>query len=316
MNEDSVFLVLLRRTLIILLILLVSFLSSYLLLVRFNKAQSYKRGMSAINQALELWPGVLAQIDSLRGTIKVEPNSGSLLNDQRFSELLDSIAVKQRERIIVSGVKIPIYVKFYLHTSNLHIVPLPGNISSEKREKDSWLPTTVEVIATQQDILLSDFVDKNSQPTWAIDPLELEDKINKSPGVLSWVLAINAPGGYEQALNIVYQILLMIISFLVFFVPAYVWYDSKGRYKHVTRWTILVGATNLGGLLLYLLIGRVLATTCPECNQAVNEKQKFCPFCRVSLKTECRHCGQAFGRNWQFCASCGHKPEDNKNNLN
>lgn len=309
MTEDSAFLVLLRRTLITLLILLIVCLCSYLLLIRFNKAQSYKRGMASINQTLELWPGVLAQLDTLRGTIKPDSNSNSLLNDQRFSTLLDSIAVKQRERIVVSGVKVPIYVKFYLHTSNLHIVPLPGNISSEKQEKDSWLPTTVEVIAAQQDILLADFVDQNSQPTWAIDPLELENKINNSPGVLSWVLAINAPGGYEQALHLVYQALLMIISFLVFFVPTYVWYDSKGRYKFATRWTMLVGMTNLAGLLLYLLVGRVLATTCPECHQAVNEKQKFCPYCKVSLKTECRHCGQAFGRNWQFCASCGHKPE-------
>ncbi|MBI4854145.1 MAG: zinc ribbon domain-containing protein [Acidobacteria bacterium] len=309
MSEDSAFLVLLRRTLITLLILLIGFLCSYLLLVRFNKAQSYKRGMNAINQSLELWPGILSQLDKLRGTIKLEQNNDSLLNNPRFSTLLDSIAVKQRERIVVSGVRVSIYVKFYLHTSNLHIVPLPGNISSEKQEKDSWLPTTVEVIATQQDILLADFIDKNSQPTWAMDPLELENRINSSPGVLSWVLAINAPGGYEQTLNLVYQILLMIISFLVFFVPTYVWYDSKGRYRHAVRWTILVGATNLAGLLLYLLIGRVFATTCPECHQAVNEKQKFCPYCRVSLKTECRHCGQAFGRNWQFCASCGHKPE-------
>ncbi len=313
MSEDSTFLVLLRRTLITLLVLLIVCLYSYLLLVRFNKAQSYKRGMVAINQALELWPGVLAQLDKLRGTIKLESNNESLLNNQRFLALLDSIAVKQRERVLISGVKIPIYVKFYLHTSNLHVVPLPGNISSEKQEKDSWLPTTVEVIATQQDILLADFIDKNGQPTWTIDPLELENRINNSPGVLSWVLAINAPGGYEQTLNLVYQMLLMIISFLIFFVPTYVWYDSKGRYRHSGHWTMLVGATNLGGLLLYLLIGRVLATTCPECHQAVNEKQKFCPYCRVSLKTECRHCGQAFGRNWQFCASCGHKPERENN---
>lgn len=308
MNEDSTFLVLLRRTLITLLILLVVCLCSYLLLVRFNKAQSYKRGMAAINQALELWPGVVENLDSLRGSIKLETQE-SLLNNQRFSALLDSIAIKQRERIIISGVKVPVYVKFYLHTSNLHIVPLPGNISTEKQEKDSWLPTTVEVIATQQDILLADFIDKSSQPTWTMDPLELENRINNNPGVLSWVLAINAPGGHEQALSILYQVLLMIISFLIFFVPTYVWYDSKGRYRHAGRWTTLVGATNLAGLLLYLLIGRVLATSCPECHQAVNEKQKFCPYCRVCLKTECRHCGKAFGRNWQFCASCGHKPE-------
>lgn len=308
MTEDSSLLVLLRRTLIALLILLVICLCSYLLLTRFNKAQSYKRGMAAINQALELWPGILAQVEALRGNIKLEPNE-SLLNNQRFLSMLDSIAIKQRERIVVSGIKTPVYVKFYLYTSNLHIVPLPGNISSEKQEKDVWLPTTVEVIATQQDILLSDFVNQSGQPTWAIDPLELENKINSNPGVLSWMLAINAPGGYEIILGWIYQTILMIISFLVFFVPTYVWYDSRGRYKHSLQWTVLVGATNLAGLLLYLLVGRVLATTCPECHQAVNEKQKFCPYCRVLLKTECRHCGKPFGHNWKFCASCGQKPD-------
>jgi len=308
MIKDSAFLVFLRRTLTILLILLLGLLFTYLTLARINKAESYKKGMAAINQSLEFWPKILSQLEALRGTIPISSNQDTLLNNLRFVNLLDSLAAKQKEKILVSGTKVPVYVRFYLHTTNAHIVPLPGNISTPKQDKDLWLPTTVEVIAAQQDILLADFIDKKSQPTWAIDPLELETRLNNNPGVLSCILVINAPGGQEQTLSWIYQILLMVVSLLIFFVPTYVWYDSRGRYRNVVLWTTLVTVTNIAGLLIYLLAGRVLATSCPECNQAVSEDQKFCPFCRVPLKTECIHCGQPFGSNWQFCASCGHKP--------
>lgn len=309
MNRDSAFLTLLRRILIILLVLLPLGFCSYLLLARTNKAQSYKRGLAAINQALEIWPTTISQLESLRENIPADLKNDSLLNSQPFFNLLESTAAKQREKVLVEGVKVPIYIKFYLQTTNGHIVPIPGNIAIAKQEKDQWIATSVEVIAIQQDVLLADFISKSSQPTWAIDPLELESKISSNPGVLSWVLVINAPGGYEQSLAWIYQVLLMIVSFLVFFVPTYVWYDSSSRYRRSILWTSIVAFTNLSGLLVYLLVGRIPATTCPECKQAINEKQKFCPYCRVSLKTECRNCGQPLGGNWRFCASCGSKGE-------
>ncbi|MBL8194513.1 MAG: hypothetical protein JNM06_12035, partial [Blastocatellia bacterium] len=56
MTKDSAFLILLRRTLTILLIGLIGLLCTYLTLARINKAESYKKGMAAINQSLEFWP--------------------------------------------------------------------------------------------------------------------------------------------------------------------------------------------------------------------------------------------------------------------
>ncbi len=310
MNQDSAFLTLLRRTLVILLVLLPFCICSYVFLARLNKAKSYERGINSINQALETWPATISQLESLLENLPADLTKGeSLLNSQTFSNLLESTALRQREKVLVEGIKVPIYVRFYLQTTNGHIVPIPGNIVMAKQEKDQWIPTTVEVIAAQQDILLGDFINKNKQPTWAIDPLELETRLNSNPGVLSWVLVINAPGGYEQTLAWLYQVSLMIVSFLVFFIPTYVWYDSSSRYRHSSLWTTIIAFTNLGGLLIYLFLGRIPSTTCPDCNQAINENQKFCPYCRVRLKTECSNCGQPLGRNWQFCASCGNKEE-------
>ena len=188
------------------------------------------------------------------------------------------------------------------------MMPITGNTNLLTIDKDPWLPTTVEVIVAEQDMMLSDFIANGVKPAWALDPLELETSLNSNPGVISWSLMLSAPGGYERALFRVTQLLLMLSSFLILFVPAYVWQDARGRYRGAPLWTAAVALTNIVGLLAYLLFGRVTATSCYECGQAVNDQQKFCPYCRVHLKAECLNCGQPLGRNWRYCAICGTKP--------
>src|SRR5262249_48022967 len=143
----------------------------------------------------------------------------ALLDNPRFLNAADALSDKHRERVLLEGnVRVMIYLHVQVHTNNAHLVPLPGN-SNLIGDKEIWLPATAEIIAEQQDLLLADFIARGEQPTWAQDPLEVENRLNANPGVLSCALIVNAPGGYERALGWIYQILLMLASFLIIFVP-------------------------------------------------------------------------------------------------
>lgn len=313
MSENSAFLIMLRRLLTAALVLIAILFILYLGLIRFNRAASYKHGMAAINQARELSPGIIADVKELRESIQLETkDSEELIANQRLKTLLDSLENKQRQKLVVDGVKVSVYTRYFVLTNNSHLVPLPGNTSLSSSDRNFLLPITMEVLASQQDILLADIFSKDDKPTWALDPLELESRMNTNPGVLSWALIVNAPGGYEKTLSWVHQFLLLNFSFILLLVPGYVWNDARGRYRHTFLWTTVAAMTNVVGLLAYLIIGRITASSCPECHQAINDHQKFCPYCRVSLKAECLNCGQALSNNWRFCAGCGAKSENGR----
>jgi hypothetical protein len=287
-------------------------LCAYLFLIRQNRAASYKRGIAAIDKALEFWPSLVADIETMRNRIVEEfgQENPSPLRKQKLINALDLMTVKQRERIVLaSGVKVSVYAKISVYSNKPHMMPMPGNNYPSKSPKDIWLPSTVEVIAAEQDMLLADFIAKSGRPVWALDSIEVESRLTSNPGVISWTLLVNAPGGYERSISWVSQLLLMQTSLLLLLVPAYVRQDARGRYRRAILWTAIAAATNIIGLLAYLLIGRVADTTCFECGQPTNEDQKFCPYCKTLLKTECLNCGQALSRNWRFCVACGAKPE-------
>ncbi|MEW6733476.1 MAG: zinc ribbon domain-containing protein [Acidobacteriota bacterium] len=312
MTENSAFLVLIRRLLTAALIIALLLLYIYLGLARYNRANSYQRGLAAIEQAREFWPMLVADIETLRSNIAAEYTNkdASLLDNQRFINALDLLTIKQRERIVLAaGVKVSVYARVYVRTKNVYLIPIPGNTNPLNNDVGSWPAATAEVVAAQQDMLLSDFIASDVEPVWMLDPLEREARLNTNPGVISWALLVNAPGGYEQALAWVSQLLLMLCSFLLLFVPAYVWHDARGRYRWALLWTTTVALTNVCGLLAYLLFGRIPAATCQECRQAVNSQQKFCPYCRTSLKSECNNCGKPMEQQWRYCAGCGTKPQ-------
>jgi hypothetical protein len=308
MNENTAFLLLLRRLLSTVLVAVLLLLGAYLGLVRHNRARSYQRGVIAIDEAREFWPVLLADMDTLRNTI-AEEYSDDTTSGKRQSVNTHVMTIKERQRIVhAAGVKVPVYARIYLRKDNMNASLLPGT-NLFNPDSSLLMQPTVEVIAAEYDMMLSDFIANGNRPSWALDPIERETRLNSIPRVISLVLIVNAPGGYERAIAWVYQFLLMLCSFLLLFVPAYVWHDARGRYRKALLWTVTAALTNVVGLLAYLLFGRVAAATCHECGQVVNESQKFCPYCRIHLKTECLNCGQALDRNWQYCSACGAKPK-------
>jgi hypothetical protein len=308
MNENTAFLLLLRRLLAAVLVAVLLLACLFLGLLRQNRAKSFARGLAAIDEAREFWPVLMTDLEALRGSIAAE------YGDETAGSGKESVnthlgTIKERQRIVLAGgVKVPVYARIYLRNDNVHASLLPGT-NLLNMDSSSWFTPTVEVIAAEHDMLLADFISDSARPSWALDPMERETKLNSIPKVISMILIVNAPGGHEAALAWINQFLLMLCSFLLLFVPAYVWHDARGRYRRALLWTGTVALTNIVGLLAYLLFGRIAATTCHECGQAVNEQQKFCPYCRVLLKTECLNCGQALARNWQYCSSCGAKPK-------
>jgi hypothetical protein len=309
MGENKALLVLLRRLLTANLIALLLVFGIYLGLVRRNSIRSHERGLEAILPARAFWPNFAADVEILRTNITAKHQPPILLfNDQPFISSLGLLTAKHQHQVIISnGTEVSVQARIYLRTDNDYIWLSPGHTKPYK-DQDFWLPTTVEIIAAQQDMLIADFIISGVGPSWTLDPLERETRLNTNPGVISWALLVNAPGGYESTIKWVSQLGLMLFLSLLTLAPTYVWHDAHGRYRKAILWTAVVAATNLVGLLPYLLFGRITATVCHECSQAITSEQKFCPYCRTRLHMECFNCGQPLRRNWHYCSACGAKP--------
>lgn len=307
MADEQAFTLLLRRTLLVALTILPLVATTYLLLVRQNRARSYDHGMAAIEQARQHWPALNNEITALGNSAASDETirSGSPEGLTKLNRSLDRIRMKQRERIVLSnGVKVHVYARVEFRTNSIALIPMPGTANTTRTVEDLWLPSTVEIIAAQQDLAVADFLAGGKRSTWELDPLEFESILNSKPGVISWALMVSAPGGFERTIAWTGHLLLIISSFLILFVPAYVWHDARGRYRRAGVWTAVSAVGNLAGLLAYLLAGRVPATACRECAQPIGDHHRYCPFCRAHLKNECANCGRALAPNWHFCPHC------------
>ncbi|MBL8150336.1 MAG: zinc ribbon domain-containing protein [Blastocatellia bacterium] len=275
----------------------------YLILVRQNRATSYKNSLAAFDQAKQFWPKIANEVQALRSHIGEESSIST--DNQYFVNALNLIVMKRKEKIALrSGVKALVYAEVSYTPNSKRRVSVPGQ-TYLSNPNQLWLPTNVEVVVASQDILISEIKSTKTKSTLGLDPFQREADISSQPGEISLTLFVSAPGEYEQYLTWIGNVILILCYLLLLLVPTYVWQDSQGRYSKALLWTSLAATANIFGLLAYLLFGRVPVYRCSECNQAVNEIQKYCPYCRTSLKSECVNCGQALDRNWKYCSSCG-----------
>lgn len=308
MGDNSRFINSLRHILALSLALYLLLGGAYLTLVRQNRARSYNRGVAAIAQAQQFWLEANKDIEMLR-TVLANENSNKPFTDNYFIiKALEAVHSKPHKQLLLNdGTSVSVYLRTYFRTSDVNLIAFPGTSRLLVTDKD-LLPVNIEVLVAQQDMLLADFLAQTKSQGWALDPLEREKRLNTMPGAISWLLVVNAPGGYEHIITWLSQLLILLSALILLLVPAYVWHDARGRYRRELFWTILAASTNLIGLLIYLLIGRVVATACPECKQAVQDQHKFCPYCRTQIKVECLNCGEPLNKQWRFCAKCGVKP--------
>jgi hypothetical protein len=124
---------------------------------------------------------------------------------------------------------------------------------------------------------------------------------------------------------------VLIFYVVILWVSAVVWTYRDVRMRTRDPFSqavavILVGAFNLPGLLIYLVIRpqETLAdayersleaesmlhdlqgdpNSCQTCRRPVEADFQVCPFCRTVLREPCRNCGRAIRTNWQACAYC------------
>ncbi len=57
-------------------------------------------------------------------------------------------------------------------------------------------------------------------------------------------------------------------------------------------------------LIVYLLISRSYASSCPTCNEKIRSDYVTCPHCGQHLKEKCSHCGRSIEKGWNYCPSC------------
>ena len=57
-------------------------------------------------------------------------------------------------------------------------------------------------------------------------------------------------------------------------------------------------------LIVYLLISRSYASSCPTCNEKIRPDYVTCPRCGQHLKEKCLNCGRSIEKSWNYCPSC------------
>lgn len=125
-------------------------------------------------------------------------------------------------------------------------------------------------------------------------------------------------------------IVVMIIIFILMWLAVVFWVtrDITTRTQNILVIIfsiVLVAATNLFGLVAYLLI-RPSQTIgerqqhdlfyhsildkdisfCAHCHESVRNEYKHCPSCGLSLENKCTQCHEQLNPAWDFCVSCGH----------
>ena len=96
---------------------------------------------------------------------------------------------------------------------------------------------------------------------------------------------------------------------LVFYVNA----DAKRRQMNRLGWTLLViFVPNAIGFIIYFLMRKPIASSCPKCSAIVQADFTFCPECGETLASNCPSCRRAIEEAWTACAYCGEKLESGR----
>jgi len=87
---------------------------------------------------------------------------------------------------------------------------------------------------------------------------------------------------------------------------GYVNQDAGRRGMSRLLWTLIaIFVPNGLGIVLYFVLRKPRAVTCPQCNAAVEPGFSYCPSCRNRLRPACPHCQRSVDPGDKFCPYCG-----------
>ncbi len=87
---------------------------------------------------------------------------------------------------------------------------------------------------------------------------------------------------------------------------GYVNQDAGRRGMSRLLWTLIaIFVPNGLGIVLYFVLRKPRAVTCPQCNAEVEPGFSFCPRCRNRLRPACPHCQRSVDLGDKFCPYCG-----------
>jgi RNA polymerase subunit RPABC4/transcription elongation factor Spt4 len=113
---------------------------------------------------------------------------------------------------------------------------------------------------------------------------------NPPPVALRWLLGVIA-----GALFACYVALI-----------GYINQDAGRRRMSRLWWTLIAILVPNGlGIVLYFILRKPRAASCPQCQAEIEPGFSFCPHCRKRLQPVCPHCQRSVDPGDKFCPYCG-----------
>jgi len=120
------------------------------------------------------------------------------------------------------------------------------------------------------------------------------------------VVVLNDPHPPSLAGRVILGLVTGLLLLFYFIMMGYVNVDAGRRGMNRTGWTLLVMfVPNAIGFVIYFLMRKPLAATCPNCGKALDAGAAYCAHCGSKLKQTCVACGQELARTASFCIHCG-----------
>jgi hypothetical protein len=108
-----------------------------------------------------------------------------------------------------------------------------------------------------------------------------------------------------SAINNIFMTLVAIVFAAFWACTAWwVYLDAKWRRMDAIPWAVLALATNLFGLVTYLVIRYPDPRSCPNCGSALSIELKCCPYCGSETERSCPRCQSAVKADWVYCPAC------------
>lgn len=86
--------------------------------------------------------------------------------------------------------------------------------------------------------------------------------------------------------------------------PWWVYLDATWRRMDAVPWAILTLATNVFGLVTYLVVRYPDPKSCPQCGAYLTSELKRCPYCGSEAEISCPRCQAPVQTDWVYCPSC------------
>ncbi len=122
--------------------------------------------------------------------------------------------------------------------------------------------------------------------------------------VVVGLLLLNSYMPHESLRSLIYVIWVISAAAYWVIIAWWVYLDSAWRKMDGVPWAALTLATNVVGLVTYLVIRHPDPRVCADCGASVPTGHKYCPFCGSEAELMCPHCQATVKPGWRFCAVC------------